>query len=172
MKGLDKYTINRVPVKAGIPRQNNVSANTAHNIKRTSCRMSSHAKQICIRDLNARRAPGASRRRPYLPEADGFTPGHLSGQNKKDIRQDVLFVLVCEAGLEVAVPNFSNFLALNRVINSPEPGILCTTQSIDFILCDSVKGQKWGQIHNQYTAVFSNKFFLSFQSGISMVRKV
>ena len=81
------------------------------------------------------------------------------------------FSLVREAGLEVAVPNFINFLVLNYVINSSESGFLCTSQSIDFILCDSVKGQKCGQIHNQYTAVFSNKFFLSFQSGISMVRK-
>jgi len=79
---------------------------------------------------------------------------------------------VREAGLEVAVSIFNNFLVSNYVINSSESGILCTAQSIDFMLCDSVKGQKCGQIHNQYTAVFSNKFFLSFQSGISIVRKV
>ena len=82
------------------------------------------------------------------------------------------FYVVREAGLEVAVPDFINFLVLNYVTNSSESGVLCTSQSIVFILCDSVKGQKWGQIHNQYTAVFSNKFFLSFQSGISMVRNV
>jgi len=52
---------------------------------------------------------------------------------------------VREAGLEVAVPNFVNFLVSNHVINSSEPGILCITQSIDFMLCDSVKGQKCGQ---------------------------
>lgn len=78
--------------------------------------------------------------------------------------------MVREAGLEVAVPDLNNFLMLNYVINSSEPGILCTTQSIDSMLCHSVKGQKCGQIHNQYTAVFSNKSFLSFQSGISIVK--
>jgi len=107
--------------------------------------MFSHATQINVLDLNAHRAPGASRRRPNLPAADGFTSGHLTGQNKKDIRQDVLFVLVREAGLEVAVPNFNNFLTSNYVINSSESGILCTTKSIDFMLCVSVKGQKCGQ---------------------------
>ena len=47
-----------------------------------------------------------------------------------------------EAGLEVAVSIFNNFLVSNYVINCPESGILCTTQSIDFMLFDSVKGQK------------------------------
>jgi len=55
------------------------------------------------------------------------------------------FSLVREAGLEVAVPNFNNFLTSNYVINSSESGILCTTKSIDFMLCVSVKGQKCGQ---------------------------
>ena len=53
-----------------------------------------------------------------------------------------LFVLVREAGLEVAVPNSINFLVSNYVINSSESVLLYTTQSIDFMLCDSVKGQK------------------------------
>lgn len=55
------------------------------------------------------------------------------------------FSLVREAGLEVAVPNFNNFLVANHVINSSESGILCTTQSINFMWCDSVKGQICGQ---------------------------
>ena len=50
-----------------------------------------------------------------------------------------------EAGLEVAVSIFNNFLVSNYVINSSEPSILCTTQSIDFMLCDFVKGQICGQ---------------------------
>ena len=53
--------------------------------------------------------------------------------------------MVREAGLEVAVPNSNNFLVVNYVINSSESSVLCTTQSIDFMLCDSVKGQNCGQ---------------------------
>ena len=55
------------------------------------------------------------------------------------------FLLVREAGLEVAVPNSINFLMLNYVINSSESVLLYTTQSINFMLCDSVKGQICGQ---------------------------
>jgi len=73
---------------------------------------------------------------------------------------------VREAGLEVAVSIFNNFLVSNYVINSSEPGILCATQSIDFMLCDSVKGQNWGQIHNQYTP-FSPISFFSLSSQAS-----
>ena len=54
-------------------------------------------------------------------------------------------LLVREAGLEVAVPNSNNFLMSNYVINSSESVLLCTTQSIDFMWCDSVKGQICGQ---------------------------
>ena len=50
-----------------------------------------------------------------------------------------------EAGLEVAVPDFANFLVANYVINSSESVLLYTTQSINFMLCDSVKGQICGQ---------------------------
>ena len=50
-----------------------------------------------------------------------------------------------EAGLEVAVPDLNNFLMLNYVINSSESVLLCTTQSINFMWCDSVKGQICGQ---------------------------
>ncbi len=50
-----------------------------------------------------------------------------------------------EAGLEVAVPDFNNFLVLNHVTNSSESGILCASQSIDFMLCKAIKGQNCGQ---------------------------
>ena len=56
-----------------------------------------------------------------------------------------LFVLVREAGLEVAAPNSNNFLELNYVINSSESGILCTIQSIKFMLCKAVKRQNCSQ---------------------------
>ena len=49
--------------------------------------------------------------------------------------------MVREAGLEVAIPNFVNFLALNYVKNSSESGILCTSQSVGYIVSQSVKGQ-------------------------------
>ena len=50
-----------------------------------------------------------------------------------------------EAGLEVPVPNSNNFLVSNYVINNSESVLLCTTQSIDFMLCKPVKGQICGQ---------------------------
>ena len=62
--------------------------------------------------------------------------------------------MVREAGLEVAVPDLNNFLMLNYVINSSESILLCTTQSIDFMWCDSVKGQIRGQSLSLYKASY------------------
>lgn len=48
---------------------------------------------------------------------------------------------------------------LNYVINSSESGFLCTSQSIGYIVSQSVKGQKWGQAH---LIIFFNSYHHTF----------